>query len=112
MIGPLTLGSLAGSCRTSRLQPRGGYVKVEGGRIWYRIVGSGASPPLVLVHGGPGFNSDYLDTLAALADERPVIFYDQLGGGKSDRPTQQSLWRVERFVDALTRSRCSARPSI
>jgi proline-specific peptidase len=33
-----------------------------------------------------------------LAIERPVIFYDQLGCGKSDQPADESLWRIERFV--------------
>jgi proline iminopeptidase len=39
--------------------------------------------------------------LEALADERPVVLYDQLGCGKSDRPADTSLWRVERFVTEL-----------
>jgi proline iminopeptidase len=33
--------------------------------------------------------------------DRPVIFYDQLGAGRSDRPTDVSLWRVDRFIDEL-----------
>ncbi len=53
------------------------------------------------LHGGPGFPSNYLSPLEALADERPVIFYDQLGCCKSDRPADKSLWRIERFVDEL-----------
>jgi proline iminopeptidase len=39
--------------------------------------------------------------LEALADERPVILYDQLGCGQSDRPEDTRLWCVERFVDEL-----------
>jgi proline iminopeptidase len=39
--------------------------------------------------------------LEALADERPVVLYDQLGCGKSDKPDDVSLWRVERFVEEL-----------
>lgn len=35
-----------------------------------------------------------------LAD-RPVIFYDQLGAGRSDHPTDASLWKVDRFVREL-----------
>lgn len=92
---------LSGACRQTGLEAGEGYVDVEGGRIWYRIVGSGSRTPLVLLHGGPGAPSYYLNPLAALADERPVIFYDQLGAGRSDRPTDVGLWRVERFVDEL-----------
>ena len=58
-----------------------GYVEVRGGRTWYRVVGEGTAVPLVTVHGGPGGTHDYLEPLAALADERPVVFYDQLGAG-------------------------------
>jgi proline iminopeptidase len=36
-----------------------------------------------------------------LADERPVIFYHQLGCGKSDRPKDPSLWRIDRFLEEL-----------
>ncbi|HOT76041.1 MAG TPA: proline iminopeptidase-family hydrolase [Candidatus Wallbacteria bacterium] len=79
-----------------------GKVAVEGGNIWYKIVGkSKKGVPLLVVHGGPGATHDYLEPLEALADERPVIFYDQLGSGKSDRPSDEKLWTVERFVREL-----------
>lgn len=81
--------------------PIEGYITVPGGRVWYRAVGSGDGVPLLTLHGGPGFLSDYLAPLAGLGDERRVIFYDQLGGGKSDRPDDASLWRLERFVEEL-----------
>ena len=42
-----------------------------------------------------------MEPLIALSDERPVILYDQLGCGKSDRPEDTSLWRIERFVEEL-----------
>jgi proline iminopeptidase len=95
----------SGGCRRTGLQPGEGYVNVQGGRIWYRIVGSGTRTPLLLLHGGPGAPSYYLNPLAALADERPVIFYDQLGAGRSDKPTDVTLWRVERFVQELSELR-------
>ena len=88
-------------CGERGLQPGEGYVDVTGGKVWYRIVGSGTATPLLLLHGGPGFMSDYFEPLSALADERPVVFYDQLGGGKSDRPDDVSLWTTERFVEEL-----------
>jgi proline iminopeptidase len=78
-----------------------GYIGVPGGRVWYRIVGNAAGVPLLCLHGGPGFPHDYLEELAGLADRRPVVFYDQLGCGRSDRPSDKSLWDVERFVEEL-----------
>jgi proline iminopeptidase len=84
---------------------REGYVKVTGGKIWYEVVGTGNAIPLITVHGGPGFTHDYLEPLGALCKERPVIFYDQLGAGKSDRPHDKSLWKVDRFVEELAQLR-------
>lgn len=80
-----------------------GYVAVPGGRVWYRIVDEAPSDsiPILLLHGGPGFTSEYLDSLEALADERPVVRYDQLGCGRSDRPDDPSLWNVARFIEEV-----------
>jgi proline-specific peptidase len=76
-----------------------GTIEVEDGyRVWYRRVGSGPLTPLLILHGGPGAGHDYLETLEALADERPVIFYDQLGCGRSDKPDDPSRWHIGRFV--------------
>jgi proline iminopeptidase len=82
-----------------------GYVNVTGGKVWYEIVGSGDAIPLIVLHGGPGFTHDYLEPLGALCKERPVVFYDQLGAGKSDRPHDKSLWTVESFVKELAQLR-------
>ena len=84
-----------------------GFVPFRGFRIWYRVVGDLAQPspaklPLLVLHGGPGGPSDYLEPLEELADTgRPIVFYDQLGCGNSDQPNDPSLWRVEFFLDEL-----------
>jgi proline-specific peptidase len=77
-----------------------GYIVVPGGRVWYRSIGAGGVP-LLCLHGGPGFTHNYIDSLADLADRRTVIFYDQLGCGRSDRPDDDSLWTVDRFEEEL-----------
>jgi proline-specific peptidase len=86
-----------------------GYVAVEGGRVWYRVNGTqhfaAGKTPLLVIHGGPGFSHHYLLTLTDLADERPVILYDQLDSGNSDRPGDAAKWTVERFVDEVDRVR-------
>ena len=86
-----------------------GYIDVEGGRVWYRSVGpdTGGGTPLLCLHGGPGFTHYYLEPLEALADRRQVIFYDQLGCGRSDRPGDLSLWTVDRFVEELAQVRAT-----
>jgi proline-specific peptidase len=78
-----------------------GYIEVPGGKVWYQRVGGGDSTPLLCLHGGPGFTHHYLERLADLGDRREVIFYDQLGCGRSDRPDDPSLWTVDRFVEEL-----------
>ena len=82
-----------------------GYVDLRGYRTWYRVageVGAGATPLLAL-HGGPGSTHHYFAPLEALAGERPVVVYDQIGCGRSDRP-QDLEWSVDVFreeVDAV-----------
>jgi proline-specific peptidase len=78
-----------------------GFIDVPGGKVWYRKVGSGNGTPLLVLHGGPGVPSYYLKPLAALGDDRPVIFYDQLGAGHSDHVNDTSLWTMSRFLDEL-----------
>ncbi|MBI0580791.1 proline iminopeptidase-family hydrolase [Neobacillus cucumis] len=79
-----------------------GYIEVTGGRVWYQIFNKNAEgTPVIVLHGGPGSSCFSLQGLQALGNERPVILYDQLGCGRSDRPTDPSLWRIERFVEEL-----------
>ncbi len=85
------------------INDREGRLEVAGGSVWYRVVGERQATPLVIVHGGPGGTHDYLEPLEALADERPVVFYDQLGAGKSDAPDDIGLWTNDRMVDELGR---------
>jgi proline iminopeptidase len=98
---PLLYSQTAAHQAIKHANVREGFVTVTGGRVWYKIVGSGRATPLLLLHGGPGFPGNYLTPLEAISSERPVIFYDQLGCGKSDRPADKSLWKVERFVEEL-----------
>ncbi|BBZ50987.1 proline iminopeptidase-family hydrolase [Mycobacterium heidelbergense] len=75
-----------------------GTIAVPGGNVWFKRVGGGPGLPLLAVHGGPGLPHNYLGSLERLADEREVIFWDQLGCGKSERPSNTELWTMERSV--------------
>jgi proline iminopeptidase len=84
-----------------------GMIDVPGGKVWYRKIGNGPGVPLLAMHGGPGGTSCRFEVLAPLANERPVIFYDQLGSGRSEHPTDTALWNFPRFVqevDAVRRA--------
>ncbi len=82
-------------------QPREGFLNVPGGPVWYRVSGGGTGIPLLVLHGGPGGTSCGFSALAPLASEREIVVYDQLGSGRSGRPADRTLWRVERFVEEL-----------
>lgn len=62
-----------------------GFVEHRGHRVWWGGAGTGDGVPVLTVHGGPGICHDCLEPLAALADGRRVVFYDQSGYGRSDR---------------------------
>jgi pimeloyl-ACP methyl ester carboxylesterase len=83
-----------------------GFVSFRDSKTWYHVSGDlgGGAIPLLLLHGGPGAPSQFfqpLDDLAAGPEGRPVVRYDQLGCGRSDRPTDPGLWRIDTFVEEL-----------
>ena len=58
---------------------------------------------MLVVHGGPGVPSNYVrDAHLRYAEEGfRVVSWDQLGCGESDRPDDDSLWTVERYVEEM-----------
>ncbi len=88
-----------------------GTAPFEDVETWYGVVGdleaaraSRGPAPLVTLHGGPGAVHDYLLSMVDLArDGRPVVFYDQVGNGRSshfpDRGTE--YFTVDLFVREL-----------
>jgi proline-specific peptidase len=81
-----------------------GTVPFRGYSTWYEVVGelpaTSGKMPLLVLHGGPGIPHDYLEDLSRLAnDGRAVVFYDQIGCGKSDHPDDPALWVIDTFVE-------------
>ncbi len=82
-------------------------IAVEGGKVWVRVNGTigpktdNAATPVIMIHGGPGGTHLGFGSLLSLADQRPVILYDQLDSGMSDHPEDPANWRPERFVAEL-----------
>ena len=64
----LLVASLWAQTGTQKLiHPAGGFVQVNGKRIWYESEGKGE--PLVLIAGGPGFSHAYFHPFfSGLAD--------------------------------------------
>ena len=98
----LASGSLSVSSPVQPPHTRESYIPTPSGRVWCRVVGSGRATPLLAVHGGPAMGSGYLEVLTTLAEDRPVILYDQLGCGASDGITDLEFCTVERFASEIT----------
>jgi proline iminopeptidase len=87
------------SCQQkNKLQDGEGFIPVDGGKVWYRVTGTGDKTPVLVLHGGPGVPCYYLKPLEALGKNRQIIFYDQLGCGRSDRNIDTSLMTTEHYV--------------
>ena len=78
-----------------------GYLDVKGGKIWYRVTGQGTQTPILMLHGGPGTPSYYLNPLSPLGKDRKVITFDQLGCGRSDAITDTTLMTIDNFVEQI-----------
>ena len=74
-----------------------GFLELPNGKVWWRREGDGDGLPILLLHGGPGAASYYLEPFAErLAEHRPVVIFDQLGCGRSDQPDDPKLWTLDR----------------
>lgn len=74
-------------------------VVIDGYRIVTYSYGAGRET-LFCLNGGPGLPCDYLrEAHSCLIDDGfRVVAFDQLGTGKSDRPTDEKLWNISRYV--------------
>lgn len=92
--------ALGGCATTQHALPDDGFVDVPGGRVAFRVVGTGHGTPALIIHGGPGGTGcSYVSNIEGLAASRPVVIYDQLGSGNSDRmPDLERDATLSRFV--------------
>lgn len=79
-----------------------GFVDAGNGvKLFYRMMGSGGDP-VILIHGGPGFTSDYLaDDMTPLAKQHALFVYDQRGIGKSTLVSDSNSLSAQRYVEDL-----------
>jgi proline iminopeptidase len=78
-------------------------VRIAGGHRVIAYSFGKSDDTLLLLNGGPGLPCDYLrEAHSCLVDEGfRVVAFDQLGCGAADRPTDKSLWRIERYVEEV-----------
>jgi pimeloyl-ACP methyl ester carboxylesterase len=82
-----------------------GYCRLGGVDQWVKMLGrSLANPPLIHLHGGPGFSETRLwrHFNAELEDRFTVVYWDQRGAGKSfDGTLPRSSMTTEQFLADL-----------
>jgi proline iminopeptidase len=76
-------------------------------RVWVKRTGNNPDLRVLLLHGGPGATHEYLEACDSYLPAAGVeyYYYDQLGSGFSDQPSEPSLWEVGRFVDEVEQVR-------
>jgi proline iminopeptidase len=57
--------------------------------------------PIVALHGGPSVPCNYLTPLVKAVPYRSILFYDQLGCGESDEPTDVNAYSIDSAVSDL-----------
>ena len=80
------------------------YATIDGVRIFYQPAGSETGYPLIVLHGGPGFDHHEMSPwLDALGDTFRLIYMDERGQGLSDRvePATLTLSRFAQDVSKL-----------
>jgi len=67
------------------------FTEIDGYKFHTEIFGNPKSEPIIVVHGGPGGDYEYLKSLEGLSQDYRVIFYDQRGNGLSPRVDKEHL---------------------
>lgn len=84
--------------------PIEGYLPLDQAQLYYRTMGQGQ--PIILLHGGPGFDHHYLlPDMDRLADAFRLIYYDQRGRGKPAGKVDPAEVSIQSEIDDLERVR-------
>ena len=76
-------------------------------KVWTKRFGNNARIKVLLLHGGPAATHQYMEVFESFFPKEGFEFYeyDQLGCGNSDKPTDTSLWVLDRFVEEVEQVR-------
>jgi proline iminopeptidase len=79
---------------------RDGFVRALGYRIYYKTIGRPSKGTILCLHGGPGGNHWSGIDMADLAQfGYRVVWYDQLGCNRSEKPRSYRDYTIERSAD-------------
>ena len=72
-------------------------------RVWTKRVGNNPKIKVLILHGGPGFTHEYLESVDSYFPGAGIEYYhyDQLGSYYSDQPDEPELWQTARFVEEV-----------
>jgi proline iminopeptidase len=80
-------------------------IPIHGGKykVWTKRIGNNPKIKVLLLHGGPAFTHEYLESFDSFFPQEGIeyYYYDQLGSYYSDQPTDTSLWNIPRFVEEV-----------
>lgn len=84
----------------------GEHLLTPDGRVFMTRRGSGGKTPALLLHGFPTSSWDFADVMGSLAKKRPVVTFDFLGFGLSDKPESfsYSLFEQADIATAVARA--------
>ncbi|MDR4938541.1 alpha/beta fold hydrolase [Rossellomorea marisflavi] len=77
-------------------------VTINGISHWVKVEGiERATMPMVVIHGGPGGNHYVFERTAGpmIAKERTIIYYEQRGCGRTDKPEDGGAYRIADLVE-------------
>lgn len=76
-------------------------------KVWTKRVGNNPTMKVLLLHGGPGATHEYFESFDSYLPAAGIeyYYYDQLESAYSDKPSDSSLWNIERFVDEVEQVR-------
>ncbi len=92
------------TARSPDVHGTGKYLELSQGPVYYEVEGSG--PPVLLVPGGPGAaHVHYHPWFSRLAETNAVVYFDQLGTGRSDRLADPAMYTIQLYAETIERLR-------
>ena len=110
--------AIAVTAAHAQIRPVEHDVVLNGVRLWYRVAGTTKPgvPPVLFLHGGPGYNSYSFEAIEGPLLERSLrmIYFDQRGSGRSERPWTRDykMQTLVADVEALRKSLGAAKLAI